>query len=106
MGDKLVVGLTTDAAVGKSGRPVMDWDSRAIVLAELRCVDEVIPCASGVEAIRKVHPAVFVKGTDYESSGLLPGEIEICRLIGCQIRFTTSAKRSTTELIERIRRTA
>ncbi|MCB0780526.1 MAG: adenylyltransferase/cytidyltransferase family protein, partial [Flavobacteriales bacterium] len=46
LGDRLIVGLNSDASVRRQGkgddRPFNDQDSRALVLAALRCVDAVV----------------------------------------------------------------
>src|SRR5690606_19145810 len=44
LGDMLIVGVNTDASVRRlkgSGRPVVEQDDRAFVLAALACVDAV-----------------------------------------------------------------
>lgn len=69
-GDILVVGLNSDASVrllkGKD-RPVMDQQSRAILLASLSMVDFVVIFEeeTPLELIRQVAPDVLVKGGDY-----------------------------------------
>ena len=69
-GDILVVGLNTDASVkllkGES-RPVMDEQSRAIVLAALAVVDYVVLFSeeTPLELIQELRPNVLVKGGDY-----------------------------------------
>lgn len=101
MGSKLVVSLTTDEHVNKGpGRPIYTWEERAELLREIRCVDEVIPAASSVEAIRKVRPGIFVKGIDYISgwSWLEPVQ-EVCKEVGAELRFTSTEKYSATDAI-------
>lgn len=69
-GDVLVVGLNSDASVrllkGKD-RPVMDQQSRAMILASLTMVDYVVIFEeeTPLELIRQVVPDVLVKGGDY-----------------------------------------
>jgi bifunctional ADP-heptose synthase (sugar kinase/adenylyltransferase) len=103
MGDRLVVALTMDAHVGKGpGRPIQPWGDRAEMLVSLRCVDEVVESASLYDGIFKCRPNIIVKGRDW--AGRMPSiDIEAAIVVGAEIRFTTSKKRSTTELIERIR---
>lgn len=101
MGDFLFVALTHDEFVGKGiGRPIMPFAERAEMLRELRSVTAVIGSDNAVDAIRSTRPQIFVKGIDYADAGLLPAEIEACKEVGAQIRFTDSEKKSTTELIE------
>lgn len=105
MGDYLLVGLTLDRAVGKAGRPVQEWADRARMLRALRCVSEVRGCVSGLDALMRFGPAVFVKGADYAKKGLLGEEVIFCARRGIEMRFTTADKKSTTDLIRKIRAT-
>ena len=103
MGDYLIVALTIDEFVGKgNGRPVYDWDQRAALLRELRCVDYVTPTRNSVEAILHEEPDIFVKGPDYLGERFSEDIKGACRMIGTQIRYTSSPKQSTTETIKRI----
>jgi rfaE bifunctional protein nucleotidyltransferase chain/domain len=70
LGDKLVIGLNSDAstaALKGSGRPITDEKSRSILLAALSFVDAVILFdePTPIELIRWVRPDVLVKGADY-----------------------------------------
>lgn len=66
LGDRLIVALTLDEHVNKGpGRPVFNWTDRADMLLSLSCVDEVIPCATGFEAITTYSPDIYVKGIEY-----------------------------------------
>jgi len=74
-GDVLIIGLNTDASVRKlkgEGRPVMDQDSRALLLASLGFVTAVVLFEEDTpyRLIQAVQPDVLVKGSDYS-----PGEI-------------------------------
>ncbi len=104
MGDKLVIGLTMDAWVNKGPRrPVNTWFDRAYVLEAIRGVDLVIPCASAMEAIQAIKPAIFVKGIDYADGGKWTEDVQTaCDAVGAVIRFTTSPKRSATDTIKRV----
>ena len=46
LGDRLIIGLNSDSSVQRLGkgpdRPLNDQDSRALVLASLRCVDAIV----------------------------------------------------------------
>ncbi|HLN73240.1 MAG TPA: D-glycero-beta-D-manno-heptose 1-phosphate adenylyltransferase [Prolixibacteraceae bacterium] len=69
-GDKLVVGLNSDTSVkflkGKN-RPLIDQQSRAIMLASLIMVDAVIVFdeETPYELIKSILPDVLVKGSEY-----------------------------------------
>ncbi|MDR0437764.1 MAG: D-glycero-beta-D-manno-heptose 1-phosphate adenylyltransferase [Bacteroidales bacterium] len=79
-GDKLIVGLNSDASVrhlkGKT-RPIQDQESRKIILEALRCVDEVIIFDEDTpyELIKKVQPDVLVKGADYKPEDIVGYDI-------------------------------
>ncbi len=68
-GNRLIVGLNTDASVSKlkPGRPLQNQDSRALVLAALNCVDAIILFdeETPLEFIKFIMPDVLVKGGDY-----------------------------------------
>lgn len=104
MADFLVVALTMDEFVGKPGRPIYDWDTRAEMLRELRCVGAVSAAKNAVEAILQWKPTLFVKGIDYAEKGLLPEELDACFQVGAKVKFTTSEKRSTTQIVENVRK--
>jgi D-beta-D-heptose 7-phosphate kinase/D-beta-D-heptose 1-phosphate adenosyltransferase len=68
--DFLVVGLNSDASARKlkgEGRPVMDENSRALMLASLLMVDAVVIFDEDtpLELISLVRPDVLIKGGDY-----------------------------------------
>src|SRR5665213_559497 len=68
--DFLVVGLNSDASARRlkgEGRPIIDEQSRALVLAALLMVDAVVIFEEDtpLELIRLVQPDVLVKGGDY-----------------------------------------
>lgn len=74
-GDILIVGVNSDSSVRKlkgNNRPIIDEDSRAFVLSNLKCVDYVIifkedtPC----QIISYLRPHVHVKGGDYKKEDL------------------------------------
>jgi D-beta-D-heptose 7-phosphate kinase/D-beta-D-heptose 1-phosphate adenosyltransferase len=68
--DVLVVGLNSDVSARRlkgEGRPVMDQQSRAVMLASLLMVDAVVIFEEDtpLELIGLVMPDVLVKGGDY-----------------------------------------
>ena len=78
LGQRLVVGLNTDASVGalKPGRPLQDETSRARVLAALAFVDAVVLFGepTPLALIEAVQPDVLVKGDDYAIDGIVGHE--------------------------------
>ncbi len=83
LGDRLVVGLNTDASVSvlKPGRPLQDEYSRARILAALAFVDAVVYFAepTPLELITLVQPDILVKGDDYAIDGIVGHELVLNR---------------------------
>lgn len=103
MGGMLVVGVTRDKFVGKGkGKPVIPEEERVELLRGLHCVSKAVLCDSGVDALIKVKPDIFVKGSEYKDS-LLKEEIEHCRRNGIEIRHTSFNPQRTSKIIERIK---
>ena len=71
-GDVLLVTVTADEFVNKGpGRPVFGEHLRAESLAALECVDFVAinRAVSAVDALHKIQPNVYAKGSEYRSHG-------------------------------------
>ena len=109
LGASLVVGVNTDASVGRlgkgRGRPVNPLEDRLAVLAALESVSLVVPFDEDtpLALVLECHPDIIVKGGDY-SSATTVGAAEV---IGWGGRFESIpfvAGRSTSALLERIRR--
>src|SRR6267378_4522681 len=71
-GEILVVGVNADSSVCHlkgPGRPILDENARAQLVAALRSVDYVVLFAEpSVEALlEELHPDVHAKGTDYSA---------------------------------------
>lgn len=80
LGDKLIVGLNTDASVKKikgSSRPINNENARAGILAALGFVDAVILFGEDTpsELIKTVNPDVLVKGSDYTADKIVGYDI-------------------------------
>jgi rfaE bifunctional protein nucleotidyltransferase chain/domain len=73
LGDKLIVGLNSDASVKQQGksssRPLQDEQTRAMILASLHFVDAVVLFNEDTpyELIDFIEPEVLVKGADYDA---------------------------------------
>ena len=108
-GDILIVTLTKDEYVGKGpGRPVFNQRLRAEAIASLGCVDYVAinEWPHATEAIKKLKPHVYVKGSDYEKTeddltGKISEEEEAIRNVGGRIYFTHEISFSSTEILNR-----
>lgn len=87
LGDRLVVGINSDAsarALKGEGRPVNSQENRRAVLQALRFVDEVVIFdeLKPTELIRMLRPAVMVKGGEWLAEQVrvqdeIPPEVEI-----------------------------
>lgn len=94
---RLIVALTSDGRVNKGDRrPYFSEQQRALVLRELRCVDEVIIVDSLTQALSAILPKVLVKGPDYSIDTIEPEHRALCERLGIEIRFTTGEKLSST----------
>jgi len=76
LGDKLIVGLNSDASVRKlkgNSRPIINEDDRAKVLAALASVDMVILFDEDtpIELIMVIKPQYLVKGGDYKQEDMV-----------------------------------
>jgi len=109
LGDRLVVGVNSDASVRRIGkgddRPLNDQDSRAKVLAALRCVDAVVIFDEDtpLELISAVQPDVVAKGGDWKPEQIVGADVVKAR--GGEVRSLKLVDGfSTTALVEKIRR--
>ncbi|MEP7028052.1 MAG: adenylyltransferase/cytidyltransferase family protein, partial [Candidatus Eisenbacteria bacterium] len=78
-GDRLVVGVNTDASVTRlkgPSRPLAPLDDRLAVLAALESVDLVTAFDEDTpeELIRALRPDVLVKGADYSADEIAGGD--------------------------------
>ena len=109
-GDLLVVGVNADASVKNlkgPGRPILDEDARAKLVAALRSVDYVVLFDEpNVEALLEtLRPDVHAKGTDYTAENV-PERATADRL-GIRVAIVGDPKdHSTRELLETIRKGA
>ncbi len=109
-GDILVVGVNDDSSVGNlkgPGRPILDENARALVVAALRCVDYVVLFSEAtVEALlEELKPDVHAKGTDYTAE-TVPERATAARL-GIRVAIVGDPKdHSTRSLFDSIRKAA
>jgi D-beta-D-heptose 7-phosphate kinase / D-beta-D-heptose 1-phosphate adenosyltransferase len=78
--DRLVVGLNSDASTRRlkgNGRPINPAEGRAEVIAALEAVDLVVVFEEDtpLELIKRVRPAVLVKGADYTREEVVGGDV-------------------------------
>jgi D-beta-D-heptose 7-phosphate kinase / D-beta-D-heptose 1-phosphate adenosyltransferase len=108
LGDVLIVGVNTDAGIGRlkgAGRPINTLEDRVQVLTALSCVDHIVAFDDDLpeNLIRVVRPDVFVKGGNYTRE-LLPEASLVEELGGSVAILPYVEDHSTTAVIERIRR--
>lgn len=80
MGDRVVVGLNSDASVKRlkgPARPVHNQQSRALVLAALEAVDAIVIFDEDtpLRLIETIQPNVLVKGGDWAIENIVGAEI-------------------------------
>jgi D-beta-D-heptose 7-phosphate kinase/D-beta-D-heptose 1-phosphate adenosyltransferase len=106
LGDRLVVGLNSDAsvrAIKGPGRPLVPQDDRALMLRALRSVDEVIIFEETTpeRLIEELSPDVLVKGGDWPADRIV-GAKSVLGRGGQVISLPFRLPYSTTGLIGRI----
>lgn len=106
-GDKLVLGLNTDASVKRlkgEGRPVNDEQSRALIMAAQLYVDAVtlFDEDTPLELIQVIHPDVIVKGGDYTPKTVVGNDF-VTSYGGKVIIVPTVEGFSTTSIINRMK---
>lgn len=107
-GDVLVVGVNADSSVGDlkgHGRPILDENARAQLVAALSSVDYVVLFAEpNVESLlEELRPDIHAKGTDY-TPDTVPERAVAARL-GIRVAIVGDRKdHSTRELLDSIRK--
>jgi D-glycero-beta-D-manno-heptose 1-phosphate adenylyltransferase len=107
-GDVLVVGVNSDSSVRAlkgSGRPILDENARALLVASLRPVDYVLLFSEpSVESLLEdLRPDVHAKGTDYTIE-TVPERATANRL-GIKVAIVGDPKHhSTRGLLESVRK--
>jgi rfaE bifunctional protein nucleotidyltransferase chain/domain len=107
-GDVLIAGVNADSTVRRlkgPGRPILDENARARLVAALRCVDYVVLFAeTDVEALlEELRPNVHAKGTDYTPETV--PERAVAARLGIRVAIVGDPKdHSTRELLESVRK--
>ena len=108
LGQKLIIGLNTDASVKRQNkspeRPINTEQSRAFILAALGIVDAVVLFDEDTpyDLIKTVQPDVLVKGADYKAEEIVGYDILKARG-GEVITIELTQGFSTTALINKIK---
>ncbi|MBN2480876.1 MAG: D-glycero-beta-D-manno-heptose 1-phosphate adenylyltransferase [Bacteroidales bacterium] len=106
LGDYLVIGLNTDASVRKlkgNGRPYLDEESRARILASLYFVSVIVLFdeETPLNLIRQIRPDVLVKGADYKPEDIVGGDF-VRQYGGEVVTLNLVEGSSTSEIISKI----
>lgn len=105
-GDRLVVGLNTDASIRRlkgEKRPILHERDRAAILSALGSVDLVVLFAEDtpLELIKKLKPDILVKGADYRMDQVVGGDI--VHAYGGDVRLVKLLKGySTTDITQKV----
>ncbi len=106
LGNRLVVGLNTDASVSRlkgPNRPLQNEASRSLVMAALGCVDALcfFDEATPLELITAIQPDVLVKGADYNVDQIVGAKVVLAK--GGKVEtIALSEGYSTTAIEQRI----
>jgi D-glycero-beta-D-manno-heptose 1-phosphate adenylyltransferase len=107
-GDLLLVAVNSDSSVRPlkgPGRPILDENARALLVAALRDVDYVVifPEPNVEKLLEELRPNVHAKGTDYTADSV-PERVTAARL-GIRVAIVGDPKdHSTRSLIDAIRK--
>ena len=107
-GKRLVVAINSDASVRRlkgEGRPLVPEAERAEALLALESVDRVVVYGEDtpLEVVKALLPDVLAKGADWAEDAIV-GRAEVEAAGGRVVRVATLPGRSTTAIVERIRR--
>jgi D-beta-D-heptose 7-phosphate kinase/D-beta-D-heptose 1-phosphate adenosyltransferase len=108
-GDVLIVGINNDKSISRikgKDRPINNLEDRIAVLASLHQVNYLISFGEDTpeEIIKVLKPDIFVKGGTYTVDSI--PEAPLVKQLGGEVKIIPFAlKRSTTQLIKKIRDT-
>lgn len=109
LGDRLVVGLNTDASVSRykgPDRPVQDERSRGRVISSLQFVDMVVLFDEDTpkDLISALVPDVLVKGSDYLAENIVGADV--VKNAGGEVKTIDFVRGySTSKVIDKIKKT-
>ncbi len=107
-GDVLLVFINSDSSVRKvkgRNRPIVNENDRAFLLASLACVDAVVVFGTSdcVGLFKKIRPAIYVKGGDYDIDSIVQEERVVLESVGADIKFIKFVPGlSTTDILRKI----
>ena len=107
-GDRLIVGLNTDASIIKikgPDRPIVDENARARLLASMYFVDLIIAFdeETPLKLIQSLKPDILIKGNDYDIKNIVGADFVLEN--GGSVRTIELVEGySTSSIIEKIKR--
>lgn len=106
LGTKMIIGLNTDASVKRlkgESRPVNDQQARALLLAALIFVDQVVLFDEDTpyELIKYTQPDILVKGSDYKPESIVGYDI-VKNKGGKIVTIDLTAGYSTTSILNKL----
>ena len=109
LGDRLVVGVNTDAGVRRlkgSDRPIVPARQRAEMLGALACVDWVVLFGEDTPLglIQSLRPDVLAKGGDWTLDTIVGAE-EVRRWGGRVVRLRQVRGVRTSQIVDRLQKT-
>jgi len=107
-GDLLVVAVNSDSSVRAlkgPGRPILDEQARALLVAALRVVDYVVifPEPNVEKLLEELRPDIHAKGTDYTADSV--PERAVSARLGIRVAIVGDPKdHSTRSLLDAVRK--
>lgn len=107
-GDRLIIGLNTDASIKKikgPDRPIVDENARARLLASMYFIDLIVPFEeeTPLKLIQSLNPDILVKGNDYDIKNIVGADFVLKN--GGSVRTLDLVKGySTSAIIEKIKK--
>ena len=107
LGQRLIVAVNKDSSVERlkgAGRPIVNYEARAMVLSGLESVDWVVGFDEDTpeRLLEEIRPDVLVKGGDYSTEDVVGSEIVLS--YGGSIRVLSLVEElSTTKIVDRIK---
>ena len=107
LGDRLIIGLNSDTSIHKlkgEKRPIIDENSRAILLASLQFIDAIVLFseATPYQLIEAILPDILAKGGDYKVEEITGHEL-VLRNGGEVILVPFIDGFSTTNIVNKIK---
>ncbi len=107
LGDRLIIGLNSDSSIQKlkgENRPIIDENSRAILLASLQFIDAIVLFSEETpqKLIETIVPDILAKGGDYKVEEIAGHEV-VLENRGEVILVPFIDGFSTTNIVEKIK---